>query len=71
MVFFFGSDELSELNRVVCCWVCFRDELIYLNNIAITCALNNTEVLSLPVISSPLFSVFGLNPKGPEAFFDA
>lgn len=32
---------------------------------------NDTEVLSLPVASSPLFSVFGLNPKGPEAFSDA
>lgn len=30
-----------------------------------------TEVLFLPVVSSPLFSVFGLNPKGPEAFFSA
>lgn len=30
-----------------------------------------TEVLFLPVVSSPLFSVFGLNLKGPEAFCSA
>ena len=30
-----------------------------------------TEVLFLPVVSSPLFSVFGLNLKGPEAFYSA
>lgn len=32
---------------------------------------NLTEVLFLPVVSSPLFSVFGLNLKGPEAFSSA
>uniref|UniRef100_A0A8C7EE49 Alpha-1,3-glucosyltransferase n=1 Tax=Nothoprocta perdicaria TaxID=30464 RepID=A0A8C7EE49_NOTPE len=29
------------------------------------------SILFLPVVSSPLFSVFGLNLKGPEAFFSA
>lgn len=48
----------------------FRDDgnCIHQHNISIMPILNDTEVLFLPIVSSPLFSVFGLNPKGPEAF---
>jgi hypothetical protein len=51
----------------------YRDDAncICLNTVSVKPILNDTEVLSLPIVSSPLFSVFGLNPKGPEAFSDA
>lgn len=43
---------------------------VHLNSVSVMPILNDTEVLFLPIVSSPLFSVFGLNPKGPEAFSD-
>lgn len=46
-------------------------QTVYLCLASAKLTLNDTEALSLPVVSSPLFSVFGLNPKGPEALFDA
>lgn len=48
---------------------CFSEMMqMHLNSVSVMPILNDTEVLSLPVVSSPLFSVFGLNPKGPKAF---